>query len=96
MPSANKYRPTEHDETRRKRLNRASDYMHKVGFQLRYERQSRRLTQEELAVKSGVAQCTISKIELGQTYEFGTLYMLCIALKMLPGTLLKRAEKIYV
>lgn len=54
-----------------------------MGFKLREIREDRRMTQEELASKSGVSRQTIISIETEPGYNttFGTLVKLADALK---------------
>ena len=53
---------------------------------LREARKRRRLTQDELAVKSGISQSAISTIERGyiQSPEWKTVAALCRALRVKP------------
>ena len=53
-----------------------------MGYRLREIREDRRMTQEELAAKSGVSRQTISSIETEPDYNttFGTLVKLADAL----------------
>ncbi len=55
-----------------------------MGFKLKNARQQRKLTQQELADKSGVSRVTIALIESGQTRDImaSTLLKLANALDM--------------
>ena len=53
-----------------------------MGYKLKEAREERRMTQEELAAKSGISRQTIVSIETDPTYNttFGTLTKLADAL----------------
>lgn len=50
-----------------------------VGTRIRALRAERRMTQEELAEKSGVSRITISKLENGKTDNMSTFTALALA-----------------
>lgn len=54
-----------------------------LGHAIRRIRKIQKLTQTQLAVKSGLRQATISKIESGnKKAEIGTLFLICAALNL--------------
>ncbi|MHC4091580.1 MAG: helix-turn-helix domain-containing protein [Planctomycetota bacterium] len=62
-----------------------------VEIQLREMRKRRNLTQVQLAVRTGIDQATISRIESGTSaIALDVLERLCAALKCSPGDLLVR------
>ncbi len=69
--------------------------MSHVEIRLRKLRHARRLTQVQLAERTGIDQGAISRIENGQTQamDFDVMARLCDALKCEPGDLLVREGK---
>ena len=56
---------------------------------LRYWRERRFLTQEQLAERAGVTSATISRLEQGQSARLTTLVKLAKALEIEPGALVE-------
>lgn len=65
-----------------------------IGEEIRRVRQAARLTQEELAFRSGVTRNYISLVELNQNSPtLDTLFKICDALDVRASTLVARAEQ---